>query len=87
MIIAVRVQPRASKTEVVGWRGEELKVRVKGPPVEGAANAELIRFLARRLGVPRAAVTIVSGATSRSKRIHVEGADADALQSLLRPDP
>lgn len=83
MIIAVRVQPRSSKTEIVGRHGDEIKIRVKAPPVDGAANEELLRFLAMRLAVPRSALAIVSGQGGRSKRIRVEGADPDALRSLL----
>ena len=60
VVLAVHVQPRAPRTEVVGRYGDALKIRVHAPPVDGAANAELVRFLAERLGVPRSAVTIVS---------------------------
>jgi uncharacterized protein (TIGR00251 family) len=83
MIIAVRVQPRGSKTEIVGWHGKEIRIRVKAPPVDGAANEELIRFLARQLGVPRSAVTIVSGQGARSKRVRIDGADPGAVEALL----
>jgi uncharacterized protein (TIGR00251 family) len=71
--LRLRVQPRASRTEMVGTLGDELKIRVAAPPVGGEANEELVRFLAKRLGVPRSAVTIVSGSGSRSKVAAVEG--------------
>ena len=71
--VRLRVQPRASRTEVAGTLGDELKIRVAAPPVDGEANEELLRFLAKRLGVPRSAVTIVSGSGSRSKVAAVEG--------------
>jgi uncharacterized protein (TIGR00251 family) len=58
---------------MVGTLGDELKIRVAAPPVGGEANEELVRFLAKRLGVPRSAVTIVSGSGSRSKVAAVEG--------------
>jgi hypothetical protein len=61
-----------------------LRVRVAAPPVEGAANEELIRTLARALGVPRSAVEIVSGDRSKSKRVRVRGADGARLEGLLR---
>jgi uncharacterized protein len=81
--IPIHVQPRAATSEVVGWHGDAVKIRLKAPPVDGAANAELLRFLAARLGVPRAAVTIVAGATSRRKRVAVEGVPLDvALRKL-----
>lgn len=81
--IAVRVQPRASRTEVVGLHGDHLKVRVAAPPVDGAANAELVKHLARRLAVPRAKVTVVRGETSRSKMIRVEGVGAVEVRARL----
>ncbi len=78
------VQPRASKTEVVGRHGDAIKVRVKAPPVDGAANEELIRFLARRFKVPRKAVKLVSGSSSRHKQIAIEGVTAtEIVESLL----
>ena len=81
----VRVIPRARKTEIVGLLGEELKVRLAAPPVEGAANRELVRFLARQLGVRRSQVRITAGESARSKVIAIEGFDATALQRELQP--
>ena len=78
----VRVAPRASKTAAAGVRGGALKVRVAAPPVEGAANEELARYLARELGVPASAVRIVAGHSSRTKRVRAEGASADGLARL-----
>ncbi len=78
------VQPRASKTEVVGRHGNAIKIRVKAPPVDGAANEELIRFLAKRFKVPRKAVELVSGSSSRHKQIAIEGVTpAEIVESLL----
>lgn len=81
--IRVRVQPRASRSDVVGEHGDALKIRLAAPPVDGAANEELIRFLADRLDLPRSRVTLVSGATSRSKTLAVEGLSvAEATRRL-----
>ncbi len=71
--IAFQVQPRAKRTEVVGWHDDAIKIHLRAPPVDGAANDELVRFLAKQTGVPRSAITIVSGRTSRKKRILLEG--------------
>ena len=71
----VHVQPRAKKTEIAGRHGDAIRIRLAAPPVDGAANEELVRFLAETLGVPRAAVTITAGLTSRRKRIAVDGVD------------
>jgi uncharacterized protein (TIGR00251 family) len=83
---AVRVQPRASRSEVAGIHGDALKVRLAAPPVDGAANEALVRLLAELLGVPRRAVRIEGGQASRSKLVEVDGVDADAIRRLARPD-
>lgn len=81
--LALQVQPRASRTEIVGPHGGALKLRLAAPPVDGEANDELIRFLAKALGVPKSAVEIVSGATGRRKRVRVMGLDAHAALARL----
>lgn len=77
------MQPRASRTEVVGPYGGMLKIRVAAPPVEGEANRELLRFLAKRLGVARSAVVIMTGAGGRAKLAAVEGIGADEAARRL----
>jgi hypothetical protein len=86
LVFAVRVAPRASKTAAAGAHGGALKVRVAAPPVEGAANEELTRFLARAFGVPSRAVEIVSGHSSKTKVVRVGGADAEDLLALASKD-
>lgn len=76
--LAVRVVPRASKAGVAGTRDGAILIRLGAAPVDGAANAELIETLARALGIPRRALTITAGATSRSKRVRVDGLSRDA---------
>lgn len=78
----VRVQPRASQTEVAGTYQGALKVRLQAPPVDGAANEALVEFLANSLGVPRRMVRIVSGGSSRAKVVEVTGIDAAAVLRL-----
>lgn len=78
--LRVRVQPRASRTEVVGEHDGALKVRVAAPPVDGDANRELVRFLAKALGLASSQVRLVSGATGRSKTLEITGADAAAVR-------
>jgi uncharacterized protein len=84
LVFAVRVVPRASRSEIVGEHDGALRVRVAAPPVEGAANEELVRTLARALGVPVRAVEITSGHASKSKVVRVAGADSERLLSLVR---
>ena len=79
---AVRVQPRASRSSLGGVHGEALKVRLMSPPVDGAANAALIDLLAEALDVPRRAVRIISGATSRTKVVEVDGIAPITIERL-----
>ena len=80
----VRVVPRASRTEVVGLYDGALKIRVAAPPVEGAANQELVKFLARKFGVSRTAVTLISGANARNKLIRIANPGTAARQELTK---
>lgn len=70
-LLAVRVQPNASVTTIAGEHGDQLKIRLAAPPVDGKANAELVRFLARAVGVPRAEVAVVRGQSGRSKTVRI----------------
>ena len=85
--LTVHVIPRARETAVVGRHGDAIKIRVTAAPADGAANAELLRFIADRLRVPRSAVTIVRGATGRRKTIVVDGLTATAAQRALLAEP
>ncbi len=81
--LAFHVQPRARRTEVSGWHGDAIKIRLSAPPVDGAANEALIAFLAERLGVPSAAIRIVAGLGGRRKRVTIAGLRrADVLHRL-----
>lgn len=84
--VSVHVQPRASRSEVVGTHGSALKVRIQAPPVEGAANEAVINLLAERLGVPRRAVRIVAGSSSRSKTVEIDGTTEEAVRALAGGD-
>jgi uncharacterized protein (TIGR00251 family) len=75
VMLRLHVQPGAKKTEAVGLHGDALKIRLAAPPVDGKANACLIAFLAEQLGVARAAISLVSGESSRAKRVRVCGVD------------
>jgi uncharacterized protein (TIGR00251 family) len=81
--IPVRVQPRASRSEVVGEHAGALKIRIAAPPVEGEANRELIRFIARTIGVPQSAVEITSGASGKTKVVEVTGASLEDVRRAL----
>ena len=79
----VRVQPGASKNEIVGVQQDALKLRISAPPLQGKANKVLIQFLAKQLGVKRSQVEILSGHTSRIKTIHVVGQGTEKLQKVI----
>jgi uncharacterized protein len=68
-VLNLRIVPRAQKNAIQGELGDALKIRLCAPPVEGAANAALVEFLAETFGLPRARVQLLSGQTSRSKRV------------------
>ena len=82
---SVHLVPRSSANTIRGVRNEALSVRLTAPPVDGAANRALVRFLASQLGVGRNQVEIVSGHKSRVKRIRVNGVSAADVRARLRP--
>ena len=85
LILDVRVQPRASRSEIAGLHGERLRIRLQAPPVDGKANAALVEFVAGLFAVPRARVTIEHGLTGRDKRLRLQGVSSlpPPLESLL----
>jgi uncharacterized protein len=83
--VSVHVQPRATRSEIVGLHGAALKVRLQAPPVDGAANEALVTLLAERLGVARRSVRVIGGTTSRAKTVEVDGTTEDAVRALAAP--
>jgi uncharacterized protein (TIGR00251 family) len=83
IIISIRVIPRAGKSGVAGIRGDAWLVRLHAPPVDGAANEELVEVIAEVLAVPKRAVSIASGERSRQKRVRVSGIDAATAAARL----
>ena len=83
LIVDVRVIPRANRSEIAGVRDNAVLVRLKAPPVEGAANTELVRLLADVLSVPRSNIQIVSGERSRGKRVRIAGRTVAEVRHLL----
>ena len=82
LIFNVRVVPRASKSEIVGDLDGALKIRIASPPVDGAANAELIKVLAKKFNVSKSAIEILSGQTSKTKQIKIIGGKASNLPDI-----
>lgn len=83
LTFAVIAAPRASRSEIVGEHDGALKVRIAAPPVEGAANRELQRLLAKIFKLPQNAVEIVAGSNAKRKVVRIDGADAKTLEQLI----
>ena len=82
-LLTVHVQPKSSRTACMGPYGDALKIRIAAPPVDGAANQELIEFLAAELSVPPASFRIESGAGGRRKLVLVKGVRAEQIEDYL----
>lgn len=82
--ISVEVKPRASRTRVLEATPQTIRIALAAPPVDGAANAELIAFLAGKLGVPKRAVQLVRGESARHKQLEIEGLELDEVLGRLR---
>ena len=72
LILMARIQPRASRDELVGPMDDHYKIRLKAPPVDGKANTHLIAFLAKQFGVPKGQISLETGTSSRNKRIRIQ---------------
>jgi len=83
--LEIRAVPNAPRSEVVGWLGEALKVKIHAPPVEGKANEALCSFLAQKLAVPMRAVRLLQGDSTRKKLVEIEGLDRETALKLLFP--
>lgn len=84
-LLRVKVQPRAGRDEVVGWQGTVLRLRVSAAPVDDEANRAVRALLARSLGVPPSAVTLVRGAHGRDKLVRIQGCSLEVLQARINP--
>jgi uncharacterized protein (TIGR00251 family) len=83
--LTLHIQPGARKTEFAGLHGDALKIRLAAPPVDGKANEALVRFVAEALSLPKSAVNLKSGQTSRRKVLEVNGTTAEAIARFAQP--
>jgi len=83
-VLTVNASPRAKRTEFAGADADRLRVRIHAPPVDGKANAELVRFLAEHFGIPTRAVEILSGGTARLKRVKLRGVTEADCRSRVK---
>ena len=84
VIFKAAIQPRGSRNEIAGLKGDALKIRLTAPPVEGAANKMFVEFLAKTLKVKKSDVEIIRGQASRSKQVLVRSATRKKIESLLK---
>jgi uncharacterized protein (TIGR00251 family) len=84
--VSVRVQPGARKDTVLGLHGGAVKIALSAPPVDGKANDALVAFVAEKVGLPRARVSLLSGMTNRNKVLRVTGKSAAEVRAALSPD-
>ena len=84
--LTLHIQPGAKKTEFAGLHGDALKIRLAAPPVDGKANEALIKFVAEALKLPKAAVNLKSGQTSRRKVLEVSGATSEAVARFVQSE-
>lgn len=85
-LLKLHVTPRGSRSEITGWRDDTLCVKITAPPVEGAANAAIVKFIADSLKVRKSQVELISGERSREKTVRISGlSDADVRQRVAKP--
>lgn len=85
LLIGLHIQPKASRTKVVGIHDQRIKIAVASPPVDGKANKAVEKFLARLMGVPPRDVTVVSGLQSRQKQVAVRGLSEKQMREQIEP--
>lgn len=83
-LLKLHVIPRGSKNEVIGWRDDVLCIKITAPPVEGAANSAIVKFIADTLGVRKSCVELVSGKKSREKTVKIIGLSGDDIKKLVK---
>jgi uncharacterized protein (TIGR00251 family) len=83
LLLHLRVQPNASRSEIAGLHGPRLKIRLQSPPQDGKANRELIRFLSKLLKIPKSSLDLIRGQTSRDKTIRLKDITVDQVTSAV----
>jgi uncharacterized protein (TIGR00251 family) len=82
-VLQIKAVPNSPKDEIIGWLGNSLKVRVHAPPTDGKANERLCALLAEKLSLPKGAVTLATGASSREKRLAIRGLTEPEVRQRL----
>ena len=87
ILLNIRAVPRSAQDRIQGIHGDALKIRIQAPPVEGKANAYLVRFLSKQWNIPRGCIEILSGETGRNKRLRISHPSAELRAALLTIKP
>jgi len=82
--IGIKVVPNASRDQIAGWLGDDLKIRVQSPPEDGRANKRLCQFLAAQLGLPKDAVSVVTGQTNQRKTVEIRGLSLEEFEKTAK---
>ena len=82
--VQIRLLPRSSKNQVIGWEGETCRIKVTSPPVDGKANHALVSLLSKKLGVPKSRIEIAAGKTARLKRVRIYGLSREEIYESLK---
>lgn len=85
--IRIHAAPKSSRTRVLGYYDDRVKIQLAAPPVDGAANDELVRFLSKTLGIPKADVRLTAGMTGKRKTVEIEELDVVTVAELLGLEP
>lgn len=85
IILSLYIQPKSSRTRIIGMHGEELKIQISAPPVDGKANQALIKFFSKQLKVSKKQIHLLSGHQSRHKRILIEDCTEEQIEKIILP--
>ncbi|MFH1653536.1 MAG: DUF167 family protein [Pseudomonadota bacterium] len=80
--LKIYLTPRSSKNKIKGWRGDELAIAIAAPPVDGAANENLIKFLSKELKIPKSSISIIKGVSSRHKTLLIQGVSENDIKKI-----
>ena len=83
MKLKVKISPNAKKNEIIGWFGDQLKIKISAVPEKGKANVELVNFLSEKLEIPKDFIEIIAGHTSSSKFLEIKGICLEDLENKL----
>jgi uncharacterized protein len=82
-MLRVRVNPKSSKNEILGWKDDELQIKLTAPPIDGAANSALIKFISNWIGIRKSDIKLISGEKSRNKCLYIDNLDLEEIKKRV----